>query len=349
MKKNRFVLLVFVLLAGVAAWIWFSKSSTTLKGELRDFAFADTAAVNKVFMADKEGRRALLTRNSDNSWTVNGRYPARQDAINNLLFTVKALEVRSPVGKNLYNNTMKLMASKSVKVEIYANDELVKTYYVGHPTMDNLGTFMYMEGSTVPFIMHIPGFNGFLSTRYFASEAECRDKAFIRVLPQRITEMTLTDNYRPKRSFSIVRQADSTYSLYAGAPLMPSSRVDGGKIRQYLSGLRMIAFERLDNDIPKFRKDSVVKAGPFAVLTIKTDDGKDRELRCYRKPVGSGPGMIIDNFGKALPFDYDRFYGLLNQDTALMVCQYFHFDKVFKDPAGFIVGQTVKPSVNRFE
>ncbi len=349
MKKNRLTLLVFVVLAAVAAWLWFSRSSTTLKGELRDFAYADTAAVNKVFLADMEGRKALLTRNTDQTWTVNGRFQARPDAIQNLLYTIKAIEVRSPVGKNLYNNTMKLMAAKAVKVEIYAKDELVKTYYVGHPTMDNLGTFMYMEGSTVPYIMHIPGFNGFLSTRYFASEAEWRDKSFIRLMPPRITEVSLIDHYRPVRTFSIVRQADSSYSVFAGTPLQAVQPVDGGKIRQYLAGLRMISFERLDHDLPKFRRDSVMNAGPFAVFSIKTDDGKERVLQCYRKPVGTGPGMVLDNFGKKLPFDYDRFYGIYNQDTSLMVCQYFHFDKVFKDPQGFVVGKTVKPSVNRFE
>lgn len=349
MKKNRVTIIVFVVLALAAAWIWFSKSATTLKGELRDFAYADTAAVNKVFLADKEGRKSLLTRNADNTWTVNGKFMARPDAIENLLYTIKALEVRSPVGKNLYNNTMKLLAAKSVKVEIYAKDVLVKTYYVGHPTMDNLGTFMYMEGSTVPFIMHIPGFNGFLSTRYFASEAEWRDKSFVRLQPQRITEVALQDNYRPAKTFSIVRQPDSTYSLFEGAPLQSQQPVDGGKIRQYLAGLRMISFERLDHDVPKFRRDSVLSAGPFAVLTIKTDDGKERVLNCYRKPAGIGPGMQIDNFGKKLPFDYDRFYGLFDKDTSLMICQYFHFDKVFKDPQGFIVGKTVKPVLNRFE
>jgi hypothetical protein len=349
MKKNRIALFVFLGLAVVAAGLWLSRSSSTLKGELRDFAFADTAAVNKIFLADKEGRTALLTRNSDQSWTVNGKFQARQDAINNLLYTIKAIEVRSPVGKNLYNNTMKIMAAQSVKIEIYAKDELVKTYYVGHPTMDNLGTFMYIEGSTVPFITHIPGFNGFLTTRYFASAAEWRDKTFLRLQPQRITELTLTDNSRPQRTFSIVRQADSAYTVYAGAPLQELKPVDANRVRYYLTGFRMLSFERLDYDQPPARKDSILKAGPFAVFNVKTDDGKQNVLRCYRKPVPADPNSQVDSTGKPRPFDMDKFYGVFNQDTSLMICQYFPFDKVFRDPQGFIPGKVVKPGVNRFE
>ena len=199
MKKNRLTIIVFIALAAVASWLWLNRSSSTIKGVLRDFAFADTAAVDKIFLADKDGRQVTLVRKDDNSWTVNNKFIARKDAIDNLLYTIKAVEVRSPVGKNLYNNTMKLMSAKSVKVEIYANGELAKTYYVGHPTMDNLGTFMYLEGSTVPFITHIPGFNGFLSTRYFASEAEWRDKSIFRFDPRKIVKVEVVDYKRPRK------------------------------------------------------------------------------------------------------------------------------------------------------
>lgn len=349
MKKNKVTVVIFLVLSVVALWLWISRSTSTLKGELRDFAYADTAAVNKIFLADTEGRTSLLTRNADQSWTVNGIYQARQDAIDNLLYTIKAIEVRSPVGKNLYNNTMKLMAAKSVKIEIYAKDVLVKTYYVGHPTMDNLGTFMYMEGSTVPFITHLPGFNGFLTTRYFAAAAEWRDKTFIRLAPQRIVEVNLTDYYRPARTFSILRQADSSYTVYAGTPLQEIKPADMVRVRHYLSGYRMLSFERLDYDQPAARKDSILKAGPFAVLSVKTDDGKENVLRCYRKPVPPDSQTQVDTAGKVRPFDFDRFYGIINQDTSLMICQYFPFDKVFRDPRGFEAGKMLKPVLNRFE
>lgn len=168
--KNKFLIGVFVLVAVIALYAIFTKKSSTIVGDLRDFAVSDTASINKLFLVDREGNKSLLTRVSPGKWMVNNKYNARQESINNLLNTIKSLEVKSPVGKNLYNNVMKLMASKSVKIEIYQKGEPVKTYYVGHPTMDNLGTFMYIEKSTVPYIMHIPGFNGFLSTRYLTKE-----------------------------------------------------------------------------------------------------------------------------------------------------------------------------------
>ena len=154
-------------------------------------------------MADREGNVVTLTRKSSGDWSANGRYKVKPEGINTLLYTIKALEVRSPVGHNMYNNVMKLMASKSTKVEIYQHNKLVKTYYVGHPTMDNLGTFMYLEGSSVPFIMQIPGFNGFLSTRYYANEQEWRDKALLHCDPQQITHVLINDLSSPDSTIEI--------------------------------------------------------------------------------------------------------------------------------------------------
>lgn len=349
MKKNKTVLIVFVLLAVVACGLWYFESNKSIKGELRDFAVADTSSIDKIFLADKEGRAVILVREASNRWMVNGKFLAREDGIQNLLATIKNVEVRSPVGKNLYNNTMKLMASKSVKIEIYSKSENIKTYYVGHPTMDNLGTFMYLEGSSVPFITFIPGFNGFLSTRYFASEPEWRDKSIFRFDPRRIVEVDINDRARPIRAFNLTRLADTTYlvkKLIDGQPINP---LDLNKVRTFLSAFSETYFERIDNDIKQASKDSIFKVGPFGIVKVKMDNGGEKSLVCFRKPVTPGSRMQIDHEGEDLPFDLDKFYAVMSDDTSLLVCQYFHFDRILKDPRNFLPGKDVVPAQQRFE
>ncbi|MFM9055145.1 MAG: DUF4340 domain-containing protein [Bacteroidota bacterium] len=348
MKRIKPVLLLFVALAALAAYLILTRTGSTLKGELKDFAYADTAAVTRIFMADKDGRRVTVDRQPGGVWTVNGKFTARKDAIDNLLNTIKSVEVKSPVGKNLYNNTMKLMAAKSVKVEVYAGAEAVKVYYVGHPTMDNLGTFMYLEGSTVPFITHIPGFNGFLSTRYFASEAEWRDKSVFRLDPRSITRVGITEFLSPSRSFTLNRQADSSYVLVKTADNQPVLPLEINKVRAFLYAFSETYFERIDLDISPQRRDSVLRAGPFAEIQVVTDAGKELKLTCYRKPVTSQSRLQIDFTGEDLPFDYDRFYALVQGDSTLLVCQYFHFDRIFKDPVNFSPGPDRTPAQSRF-
>ena len=111
-------------MACIAGYFLYTNSNSTIRAELRDFAISDTSAIDKIFMADRQGHTILLEKKATGDWSVNGKFRARQDILSNLLFTMKSIEVRSPVGKNLYNHTMKLMASNSVKVEIYSKEQL---------------------------------------------------------------------------------------------------------------------------------------------------------------------------------------------------------------------------------
>ena len=66
------------------------------------------------------------------------------------------VEMKAPV-KTAHDNIVKLMAGKSTKVEIYQGRKKVKTYYVSDATKDNVGTYV-IDGSSAPYICHIPGF-----------------------------------------------------------------------------------------------------------------------------------------------------------------------------------------------
>ena len=67
----------------------------------------------------------------------------------------------------MHNSVIKTLASEGVKVELYTqNKKLYKTFYIGGETADFLGTYMIMEGAKKAYVIHIPGFNGFLTPRF---------------------------------------------------------------------------------------------------------------------------------------------------------------------------------------
>lgn len=340
MKNNRIILILFILLAAVAGYFFFTKQSGTIKKELSDFAVADTASIDKIFMADREGNTVTLVRQPSGMWRVNNKYNAKPEGIHTLLYTIKALEVRSPVGHNMYNNAMKLMATKSTKVEIYQKGNLVKTYYVGHPTMDNLGTFMYLEGSSVPFIMHIPGFNGFLSTRYYANEQEWRDKGLLHCDPQQITHVLLNNLSAPDSSLEITKINAGEYTVGNGKHQLPV--YDRIKLNAYISACSNVYYNLLDNEMSAERRDSILKAGPFMTLLIETD--KDvLNARLFRKPVtASTRSQYSEETGKIWDYDLDRFYLLQKGDTTWYTCQYFQYDKLLKTPGYFLPSKASK-------
>ena len=341
MRNNRFIFILFTLLAAIAGYFFYTKSKGTIKKELSDFAVADTASIDKIFMADREGHSATLTRKSSGEWMVNNKFQAKQEGINTLLYTIKALEVRSPVGHNAYNNIMKLMASKSTKVEIYQQGNLAKTYYVGHPTQDNMGTFMYLQGSSVPFITQIPGFNGYLSTRYYAEEQKWRDQGLLHCDPHSINHLLITDLSSADSTIEIKKIDSVNYSVFNGRQ-QQLANADRIKTHAYLSGCGNIFYEHLDKEMQPDQRDSILKAGAFKTLLIEA--GNQRlQAQLFRKPVtASTRSQYDDRTGKIRDYDLDRFFLLRLGDTTWYTCQYYQYDRLLKTPRYFLPSATVR-------
>ena len=139
-KTNLLLLIVIVILVGVSIAIYFVRNYDS-QSTLRDFAVEDTASITKIFLANKQGSAVTLER-EENRWTVNKQYTARRDFVNNLLTTIKKIEVSSPVSSAKLERVMKDLAVQGIKVEIYQGTECVKVYYVGGVTEENNGAYM---------------------------------------------------------------------------------------------------------------------------------------------------------------------------------------------------------------
>ncbi len=332
MKKNKPFLIIAIALLAAAVYFFISYKTGTIKRELRDFAVKDTAAVTKIFIADKKGNASLLERKKTGGWIVNQKYDVRPDAIKNLIGTLRAIEVRSPVAKAAYNTVMKMIASDGIKVEIYNGDNLLKTIYVGGPTEDFLGTFMYLENSTVPFVIHIPGFDGYLTTRFISKEGDWRSPIIFAYTENQIQKVIAKDLIDPTKSFKVEKHGNE-YNYYSPDNSSTPSQIYQSQIAAYLAKFQLIAFEWVAIDINKQIKDSILNTLPFRTLEVTDVNGKTTQLTMYRKPVVEGALAALDPVtGNLRPYDFDRMFARINNDTNLLGLQYFVFDKLFKKP-----------------
>src|SRR5437867_2402031 len=119
MRKNRFTIILGIVLAAAAFYLIFKNTSSSNREELRDFSIKDTASITKFFLADKSGHSATLERQPDKTWMVNGKFPARQEGIDLLMDACKKITVRTHIAKAGYNNVIKTLASTGIKCEIY--------------------------------------------------------------------------------------------------------------------------------------------------------------------------------------------------------------------------------------
>ncbi|MBK8847709.1 MAG: DUF4340 domain-containing protein [Bacteroidetes bacterium] len=334
MKRNLLLLLALAALGGITWYFIGTSGTSTLQRELSDFAVEDTASITKIFIATKEGQQITLKRKDANTWIVNDAFIARPDAIRLLLLTIKQVEVRSPVGKRAYNNIIKRIAANGVKCEVYAKDELLKTYYVGGPNQDQLGTYMYLENSAVPFITHIPGFNGYLTPRYITNIYDWRDKRVFAIANGNIKQLQIESRELPNIDFSLAVNGAKDFQI-TDKLSNESYAADADKIAMYLKIIGKSSFEGVETHLSRQVIDSTLNLGWFRKITVTTGDGKEIMMQMYKlKNLEVDPDATEPPPNRPI-HDKDRFLARINEDSLFVLAQYQMFDKLFQKPEIF--------------
>jgi hypothetical protein len=350
MKRNRIAIILVVILGSLSFWFIINRRNSTIKETLRDFSVEDTAAVTKIFLADKKGRTITLERDGG-YWKLNGKYDVRPDVIKNLLVTIRKVEVKEPVSKAAHDNIVKKLASDAVRCEIYSGDELIKAYYVGSETQDMTGTYMIlmdpktMETSARAFITYIPGFEGYLTTRYFTEEAGWRDRTVFRYSPDEIRSVKLETPFAPEMGYELIVKGDNQYELKTLKDNKLISDIDPLQVKQYLSYFQQLNFESFEVDINQKQIDSVLKSKPLNILTVTDAKGKSNTVKFFaRWPKQKG---LIDKNGNTIVFDQERMDALLDNGKDFVMVQYFVFGKVMPPAIYFAKAPplAVKPKV----
>lgn len=335
MKRNTIILIAVLILGAVTTYLVMNSGPGSVAKELRDFAYSDTANVDKIFLADKTGKSVTLVRNDDGTWTVNEKYPARPDAVKNLLQTVYSLSVREPVGAKARENVVKQLITGSIKCELYDGEKMVRLFFVGGETPDMLGTYMLLAdpetgtNSTEPFIMEIKGFNGYLTTRFSPDEREWRDKAAFQYYVPDIRSVKVEHTGMPEQSFIVTQSANMKYQLQSvtGQPLP----FDTAQVRQFISYFIRLGFVEFQNQNPK--KDSVLASNPVHVITVQDATGKKNVVKFYHK---EGSGVLgTDSIPGGSPYDVDNMYATVNDGKDFVIVQYYAFGKLLVTPEYF--------------
>jgi hypothetical protein len=330
MKKNKLIILFGILLTAIALYLIFQNTSSSSREELRDFTIQDTASITKFFIADRSGHSVTLERQTDNSWTVNGKYPARQEGIDLLMDVCRKVTVRTRVAKAAYNNILKTLATTGIKCEIYQdnNKKPSKVYYVGGSTQDVLGTYMMQENSTVPFIMEIPGFNGYLTPRYSTIEKDWRATTVFSYKPQDIKSISIMYSNAPQNSF-VIERTGNLFSVSSPVTHQSIKQVDTLRLANYLENFRNLHFEGWDVDYSKEQQDSLSKAIPNTIIEVTDVGGSKNVMKVYPKPVTKRSMAQADSLGNPLKYDIDRMYAFMEGKNELFTIQEYSFGKIF--------------------
>ena len=358
-KSNKTIVVIAVILAviaGVAVANYFYHTAGPVgksKSKGSDFTVWDTASVTKVYLADRRNRESLLERHPD-GWTLNDTYKAHSKQVQYLLTTLYKVRVKMPVSRASHDNIVKQLASQSTKVEIYQwvprinlfdkvklfyHEKRTKVFYVGDATMDSSGTFMLMEGADNAYIVYIPSFRGFITTRFTANPDDWRDHTIFHENMADIQSVEVDFNEDPQGSFRIDNLGKHQYKLtrIADQQELP---YDTLKVINLMSSFGDLRFEALfTNSMDQARIDSIT-GSPFVHYVVVTDkDGNKHDMKTFRKVVLNG---VTDMGGELGDVDRDRMYALVNGGVDFVLIQNYVFDKVLHDVRYYEAGNPIQ-------
>ncbi len=327
MKKSNLVLLIVVVVLTIAVVVIYFWDRGDTQAVYKDFAVEDTASVDKIFLADRNN--SVLLEKINGVWMVNGKYNAREDFINVLLKTFHDIEVSAPVSKSKLDMVMKSLSVKGIKTQIYQNGDLTKTYYVGGVTPNNTGTYMIMEGSELPFVTHIPGFSGYLTVRYLPDVKEWRERIIFNYDYKDIAKVTVDYPQNSSSGFVISSYGNNEFQLtnIDGTPV--EFDVDTLAIKTYLGSVKFLGFEAfISEDLQEHKLDSLLNEPMTGRFMIEDQQGNLNSFRTYpRQNINNA----FDDDGNLYKWDIDRLYGIVHDDSEVVLLQYYTIDHILWD------------------
>ncbi len=332
MKKN-IILIIIVTALAVTGWYLYKsspKSTTSSVTQEYDFAMPDTAAITKIVIEDKTPAKVTLTRHDD-GWYVNDEFLARPDAIAVLLETFHHWKMKNYVSAQARPTVLKRMDVFGRHVQVYAGDKLLKSFTVGTETPDQLGSYVKLDNAKDPYAVELPGFNGYLNSRFFTDASSWRKRTIWGFGNRNIKTIQVNYVGNPSESFRIeVGENGPVLKDISGSEI---ENFNVESVNLYLAAFRKTGYEGaiVFSDVIYAKMDSVKNAGEVFSIFVEPKKGNSIELKTYR--INAKPDMTNED-GSELKWDPDRLYGVINDHTYVLV-QYYGLQTVLKGLSDF--------------
>ena len=350
-NKKKLLIWIVLFLVATAVVLWtVNKRNSTLD---QDYHIADIESVTRVYLSDKENNHVLLSRvesnSADSTWIVDECYLASRPVVDLMLETLRDMRIRQYVNRNAVANVVRRIAASHVKVEVYQrvyrirlfglhlfpHEKVTCTYFIGSETQDQMGSYVYRQGDKDPYIVHVPGFRGFLAPRFPTSPMAWRSHRIVALDIKHLQRVELDIPANPQESFAIYRDG-TDFRMELTATHQTVVGFDTARVAQMLSSFANLNFDEYAHAVPNVEFDSSLSQAPRAVLRITDTEGRTREVKTYIKYRNPDDIKAIPDPDMYDMFDIDRLYAVIdNSDTVLI--QYFVFDNILQ-PASFFLG-----------
>jgi hypothetical protein len=279
------LLLAGTLALGLVAYLlfFFDRDDTSLDPAEAGFAVEDTSTVHRIVMRsyrkDRMTQEVILQRQPDGDWLLNDLYPALRPRVQHLLKVMHRLEVRevlNQAGERTANQFFEVMRTE---VEIMDQaGRYLKHYYVGSETPDARGTLMRMAESETPYVVEMPGLQGYVKASYALDPLLWRANRLFVADTARLQSLRLEYVGQPEDSWTLQRQSEGSWGLAEG-------EADPQRLNTLLSKFKGLVYAETfaNNDYPG-RQQQLAEQTPDLRLRAQYRDGSGREIVVYDRP-----------------------------------------------------------------
>ncbi|MDX2001564.1 MAG: hypothetical protein SFW35_03985 [Chitinophagales bacterium] len=354
-QRNTIYIVIFLVLAGIAALILFKGQGSNALMDETTFATPDTASLQKIILSNSSGKVLVLTRGKD-GWIMNDSLKAMPVKMDFMLKTLTSLSVLAPVSEASMDRTQKEI-TRGLKIQLFTDKDgkPSKTLLVGSMMKDGAGNYMAMTGEngmTKPYSVHISGFAGDIAARFLLEEAELRDLNVFDYTIDDISSVTVRYPYHPLNSFKLTVLSKDSFSIAslnttAGDTLMPSdiayqkrlaekkANLSKPRVNDYLNSFKFLNAESFENNY--IAKDSILATRPVALVYVQSKNGQTDSMTVYSMPANRRTKNLFDASGKDIKIDPDRYFATFNDGKDFGIIQQFVFGKILRSRNDFYI------------
>lgn len=327
MNKKTILTLLVLVTVGLAYWLINKKPWGVNFKDIANFSIEDTAAIDKIFIADRNGKSVILEKKAPQTWVINGNKLADYSKVELLLNTMKNVKVLRPVLENEHNTAVGDLATVGIKAQFYANNSVVKTVYVGSATQEQNGTYMLIENASKPYATHIPGFFGFLTPRFITDSLIWRDRTIFNYTPDQIKSIAIV--YPNANLNFTIDNSNIQNPILIDANNQVKKVTDPLFLKFYVASYKQFSFDGYYENQNAQLIDSIYNSTPVCTINVVLTNGQTQNLKLYNKAIDKHTKQVLDeSTGKPFNFDTERYWAFLNNDKSLIIAQQFNIGKL---------------------
>lgn len=249
------------------------------------FRLSDYASVSRIVLKSPSGPVELTW--SGSRWKVNDRYNADRELVTVLFATLRQVEPKRPVAKDMLDSVARNLEHNGTEVALFEGEREVQRFFAGGNDRKTQAYFMNDDNGNV-YVMAIPGYKIYVSGIFELTVNEWREKYVFGFNWINFRDLTAEYPAHPAEGFTIRKEKNGMFGING-------LKTDTAKIHTYLDHVSLLTANQYLE--PGRFTDSLRLARPAVVLTVTDVSNTRHSLSLFEGEGSQVPGLLNEAEG----------------------------------------------------